>query len=179
MNERTLRDRLHALAPLILRLGVAAVLAQHGLHRATPLVVGPAADAANTTAAEPRPIGDPHESAVPETTGAAAASTGFTLSGNGGALLGVGELAAAALLAAGVFTRLCTLPILAILGYSMARTQGWLSLSPALGWSDDTTSLVLLAVACFSLLVCGGGCASWDSLIWTRRRKRQGAAMVA
>lgn len=157
MNERTLRDRLHALAPFILRMGIAAMLAQNGMHRAAPLV----------------------REAPTEAPSAAATTKGFTPSGDWGALLGVGELGAAALLAAGFFTRLCTLPMLAMLGYFWARANGGFSGSTAAGGVENAPAMMLLAIACLTLLVSGSGCASWDNIIASRRRKRQGAVMVA
>lgn len=137
MNERTMRDRFHALGPLVLRVGLAIVLAHNGLQRTAGFFEQ---DQTLATQAQAPPIAR-----------AEATPTGVQLMADWSMLLGMGELAAAALLLIGLCTRLVVLPTLAVLGYGLF-----------VGFPDpslpaNTMAMWLLAVACLSLLVSGGG----------------------
>jgi uncharacterized membrane protein YphA (DoxX/SURF4 family) len=140
MNERTMRDRLHALGPLVLRVGIALVLLHDGLGRAAGMFDRSAATAMDIDR--------------PAVMQAAALATpeGVRFSADWGSLLGLGELAASGLLFVGLLTRLVTLPILGVLGYGL--TAGF----PQTSMPANTGAMLLLGAACLSLLVSGGGC---------------------
>ena len=142
MNERTFHDRLHALGPFVLRVGIAVVLAHNGLQRA----VGMFRDDGPQTAS----------AAVAEASQALGTVTpdGIRVHADWASLLGIGEIAVAGLLVLGFATRLVAIPTLALLGYGLivGFPQGRLP--------HDATAMILLAVACLSLLVSGGGCLS-------------------
>lgn len=145
MNERTMRDRFHALGPLVLRVGIAFVLAHNGLERTAGML-----QQNETLATQAEASAMTQATATPE---------GIQFSADWGLLLGVGELAAAALLLIGLATRLVALPILAVLGY------GLFAGFPDASLPTNTMAMWLLAVACLSLLVSGSG-----SLALHRRR---------
>jgi len=155
MNERTWRDRFHALGPLVLRIGIAAVLIGDGLNRVDGFFADP-----SVSAAEP---------AVTESSEPAAAATaeGVRFSADWGSMLGVGELGAAVLLVSGLLTRLVVLPILGVTGF------GLLSGFSQASMPTNATSMLLLGVASVSLLVSGAGCLAF------RFRRRHVAYDVA
>jgi len=139
MNERTIHDRLHALGPLVLRVGIAVVLLQNGVQRAAPMFHPTEAAPVETLAT------DVAQSTV------AATSDGVLLNADWGSLFGLGEIAGAALLLLGFATRLVTAPVLVVLGYGLFSgfQPAWLP--------QNNAAMSLLAVACLSLLVSGSG----------------------
>ncbi len=139
MNERTVRDRFHALGPLVLRIGIALILVQNGLQRTAVMFGHEGAPAMQA------------DTIVPEQAVAATTPDGLQLRADWGMLLGAAELAAAALLLIGLTTRLVVLPTLAVLGY------GLFAGFPEVLLPVNTTVMWLLAVACLSLFVSGGG----------------------
>ncbi len=140
MNERTWRDRFHALGPLLLRVGIAAVLIGDGLHR----IDGFFHQDATTTG--------PSEASALTRLVTAATPDGVQFSADWASMLGVGELGAAGLLVVGLLTRLAVLPILGVIGYGLFAGFTQASM-PA----NDTT-MWLLGAACVSLLASGSGC---------------------
>lgn len=151
MTERTLRDRLHALGPLVLRVGIAVVLLQDGLQRTGVMSLdhGPA------TVQE--------DAADPSQAAAVATADGVQLNADWLSLLGMGELAVAGLFLLGLGTRLVAIPMLAVLGYGLFQgfPQGSLPHNPMV--------MSLLGVACLSLLVSGGGAVSLGRMMFRRR----------
>lgn len=157
MNDRGLRERMQAVAPLLLRLGAAAVLAVHGLGQ----------------------VGGMMSEAGPEQLVAHAA--GANLTAQWGSLMGMGELGAAGLLVMGLMTRLVTAGILAgvaVWGKSaMADADG--GVWTALTQSPDSVPLLvmLLGVVSLSLMVSGCGCLGLDGRLF--RRKAKSKSVVA
>ena len=139
MNERTLRDRFHALGPLVLRVGIALVLLSNGLERSTGLFQQESVTSAEAGAAEPAK------------TAAAMSLDGLRFSADWAVLLGVGEVLTAGLLLIGLATRLVVLPVLAVLGYGLYF--GF----PQASLPTNTMAMLFLAAGCGSLLVSGGG----------------------
>lgn len=147
MNERTLRDRFHALGPLVLRVGIALIFLCDGLRRTAGMFQQDAASGAQTdTTALTKAV-------------AAMTPDGIHFSADWASLLGVGEVAAAGLLFIGLATRLVVLPVLGVLSYGLFVGFAQASLP------TNTTAMWVLAVTCLSLLVSGGG-----SLALRRRR---------
>ena len=107
MDPRTFRDKLHALGPLVLRVGIALVLLQDGLQRSVGIFEQDALPAVQA------------EEAAPADSLAVASPEGVRVNADWGTLLGVGEVATGGLLFIGLFTRLVALPVLALLGYGL------------------------------------------------------------
>ena len=140
MNERTWRDRFHALGPLVLRVGIAAVLMGDGLHRIEGFFQQ---DSAAT---------GPSEASALTRLVTAATPDGVQFVADWGSMLGAGELGAAGLLMIGLVTRLVVLPILGVIGYGLFAGFAQASMP-----TNDTT-MWLLGAACISLLASGSGC---------------------
>ena len=140
MNERTWRDRFHALGPLVLRVGIAAVLMGDGLHRIEGFLQQ---DSAAT---------GPSEASALTRLVTAATPDGVQFVADWGSMLGAGELGAAGLLMIGLVTRLVVLPILGVIGYGLFAGFAQASMP-----TNDTT-MWLLGAACVSLLASGSGC---------------------
>ena len=153
MNERTNRDRFHALGPLVLRLGIAVVLAQQGLQHTAALFHAATPSSVQTGAATLIPAS------------AAATMEGLRISADWGTVFGVGELVVAGLLLIGLLTRLVILAPLVVLGYGIF--VGF----PHASLAASSSAMWLLAVACLSLFVSGGG-----SLSLRRRRRAPAVA---
>lgn len=149
MNERTLRDRFHALGPLVLRMGIAAVLMTNGLDRTRGVFQE-----------ETVAVGSADATTLSRLV-TAATPDGFHVSADWASMLGIGEILAAGLLVIGWITRLVVLPVVAVLGYGLIAGFNHQSMP------TDTTSMALLAAACFSLLASGAGCMA------VRRRGRK------
>jgi len=140
MNERTMRDRLHALGPLVLRVGIALFLLHDGLGRAAGMF--------DRSAATVMEIDQPAAMQA----AALATPEGVRFTADWGSLLGLGELAASGMLFLGLLTRLVTVPILGVLGYGLA--VGF----PQASMPANTAAMLLLGAACLSLFASGGGC---------------------
>lgn len=182
MNEKTSSDTLLRAAPLVLRLGVAAVLIYNGVNQ-TMTMFG----------------AETGESFL-------ANAQGVELAANWASLLGVGQLAVGGLLVVGFFTRLTSLAVLGAVGYCVLVGSG--IIPPAAGESVDLAaqgavnlasqdatapaseaavnlatqlfqtsgaSLLLLAAACGSLLVSGAGCLGLDTRHSRRLRQSETA----
>ena len=103
MNERTLRDRFHALGPLVLRVGIALILLCDGLQRPAGMFQQDAATGVQTeTGALTKAV-------------ATMTPDGIRFNADWVTLLRVGEVVAAGLLLVGLATRLVVLPVLAVL----------------------------------------------------------------
>ena len=158
MNDSTPRDRLLRVGPLALRLGVAAILAFHGLEQ-----VGAAFDGSTGQQAS-------------------LSASGVTLSAGWTTVIGAAELLLAGLLGVGFFTRIATLPILAGVAAIAPSVMGGSDKPPladlaAVGLADvNGLVLMLLAAVCVSLLASGSGCLGIDS---RRARRRREAAATA
>lgn len=140
MNERTLRDRFHALGPLVLRVGIAAVLMGDGLNRIDGFF-------------QPDPVAvEQSEASTLTRLVTAATPDGVQFGADWGSMLGAGELGAAGLLVIGLVTRLVVLPILGVIGYGLFAGFTQASMP-----TNDTT-MWLLGAACVSLLTSGSGC---------------------
>jgi uncharacterized membrane protein YphA (DoxX/SURF4 family) len=158
MNERTMRDRFHALGPLVLRAGIALILLHNGLQRTAVMFKQNTTPAVQTDTAA---LIEQTDTAAATQPVVAATPEGFRFDADWGLILGVGELAAAGLLLIGLGTRLVVLPVLAVLGFALFGASTQVPLP------TNTTAMWLLVVACLSLLVSGGG-----SLAMRRRRRR-------
>ncbi len=143
MNERTVRDRMHALGPLVLRVGIALVLLQSGLQYVDGLLAKSAPNAEAVGLAEAATLHIAGADITPE-------RVNFSLDWR--SVLGIGELGTACLLFIGLFTRLAVMPMLVLLIYGM--TAGFPDVLPP----ANPTTLLLLGVAGLSLFVTGGGC---------------------
>jgi len=134
---------MHALGPLVLRVGVGLVLLQSGLQNSAGLLArwGSTQTPVAMTEVDTLPIA-----------GADFMPEGLHFSLDWAGVLGIGELGTAGLLFMGLFTRLTVLPMLALLIYGM--TSGFPEVLPP----ADSTTLLLLGVAGLSLFVTGGGC---------------------
>jgi uncharacterized membrane protein YphA (DoxX/SURF4 family) len=153
-----MRDRFHALGPLVLRVGIALILLHNGLQRTAVMFKQNTTPAVQTDAAA---LTEQTDTATPTQPVVAATPEGVRFDADWALLLGVGELAAAGLLLIGLGTRLVVLPVLAVLGYGLFVGFAQASLP------TNTAAMWLLAVACLSLLVSGGG-----SMAMRRRRRR-------
>jgi uncharacterized membrane protein YphA (DoxX/SURF4 family) len=153
MNERSVRERLLHVSPLVLRLGVAAALAFHGVQQVNGLVDGAAGQHALADA------------------------TGVNVSAAWHTVLGIAELCVAGLLTLGLFTRLATLPVLAgvvlvsplLAGSTESNISG---LGEAGLGEPSSLALMLLAATCLSLLISGCGCLGLDCRLFRRSAKR-------
>ncbi len=141
--ERTLSDRMHAIGPLVLRLGLAAVLAQHGLGLAGDLFDGR----------------DSVQTLIPDA--AAATIDGVRISAGWVTLMGIGELLTSGLLVLGLLTRIVVLPMIGMAAYGVV--QGF----PTAGLPTNQAAMLLVGAAGLSLLISGAGC-----LALTRPRPR-------
>ncbi|MHC4064516.1 MAG: DoxX family protein [Planctomycetota bacterium] len=140
-------------SPLILRLGVATVLAYHGVQQVGGMLSGDAGQQAMADA------------------------SGVNLSAAWSTVLGVGELCVAGLLTLGLFTRLATLPVLAgiaLAGRALGSGADGAVPDLAAAGVGEVNSLVmmLLAATCLSLLVSGCGCLGLDRRFFGRASKR-------
>lgn len=140
MNERTWRDRFHALGPLVLRVGIAAVLLGDGMRRIDGFFHQEAVAMG------------PSEASTLARLVTAATPDGVQFSADWGSMLGAGELGAAGLLVIGFLTRLVVLPILGVIGYGLFAGFAQASMP-----TNDAT-MWLLGAACVSLLASGSGC---------------------
>ncbi len=150
MNERTMRDRFHAMGPLVLRVGIAVVLLQSGIQNTAELFQRadvPGLETADSTT-------------LAVASGADVTPERVNFSLDWATILGIGELGTAGLLLIGLVTRLVVLPMLAVLAYGM--TVGFPAALPPV----NATTMLLLGVAGLSLFVSGGGCLA------VRRRRR-------
>lgn len=167
MNEMQSVPKSSRLAPLVLRLGIAAVLAYGGLrHFGVP---GLAAPASPTEAASP--VTDtPIEDAMPDTALPAVtrgADDEVNLSVKQEDVIAAGQLLAAGALTFGLFTRLFTLAILGFIGavsyagLAGAGDNATLEFGAAI-FQQHGQALALLAAACVSLLISGCGSLGLD-----------------
>lgn len=140
MNERTWRDRFHALGPLVLRVGIAAVLLGDGMNRIDGFFHQEAVAMG------------PSEASTLARLVTAATPDGVQFSADWGSMLGAGELGAGGLLVIGFLTRLVVLPILGVIGYGLFAGFAQASMP-----TNDAT-MWLLGAACVSLLASGSGC---------------------
>ena len=176
MNERTLRDRFHALGPLVLRVGIALILLQDGLGRTAAVFRQTPASVVQTGATgSPADVSGPANAAAPLRDTAAiprnvavATPEGIRFSADWASVLGIGELGAAAFLLIGLWTRLVALATLAVLGYAL-----FVDLAPV-SMPADAPAIWLLAAGFLSLLASGGG-----SLALRRRRRPDRASQAS
>ncbi|MCP4249544.1 MAG: DoxX family membrane protein [bacterium] len=158
MNDSNPRDRLLRVGPLVLRLGVAAVLAFHGLDQVGAVFDGTTGQQASLDA------------------------SGVTLSAGWTTVVGAAELLLAGLLGIGFFTRLATLPVLAGVAAIAPAVMGGSDkpmLSELTGAGPAEVNglvLLLLAAVSVSLLCSGSGCLGIDS---RRARRRREATVTA
>ena len=157
MNDRGIRERMQAVAPLLLRLGVAALLAVHGVSQVSQVTDG----------ASPEQI--------------VADAGGINVAADWGTLMGVGELGVAGLWVMGLLTRLVTAGILAGIGVwaksAIVDADGgaWAALTQS---TDSIPLLVLLlAVVSLSLMVSGCGCLGLDGRLFRRKISAEQAAV--
>jgi len=153
MNERSVRERLLHVSPLVLRLGVAGALAFHGVQQLNGLVGG---------------VEGQH---------ALADATGVNVSAAWHTVLGIGELCLAGLLTLGLFTRLATLPVLAgvalVSPLPAGSAESDISTLGQAGLGEpNSLALMLLAATCLSLLISGCGCLGLDCRLFRRSSKR-------
>ncbi len=155
MNELTLSDRLLRVSPLVLRLGLAAVLIQAGIDQVAPLLGG---ESGETLAANVE---------------------GVELAANWNSVMGAGACVVGAMLLLGFLTRLASLGVLGAIGYgayesysSVAGVEGETISQAASVFEAGQVPLMLLAAGCASLLVSGAGCIGFDSRAARLRRLR-------
>ena len=153
MNGPGVRDRLLRVAPLMLRLGVAAVLAVYGVQEVGGLFGGQA-----------------DEHAVVNT-------SGVNVTAGWDTLLGVGALGMAGLLTLGLLTRLATLGVLG--GIAVWAKSGLLgsagdgAAAAPVGLGAEQLVMLLLAAVCASLLVSGCGCLGLDCRLFGRKKQAE------
>jgi uncharacterized membrane protein YphA (DoxX/SURF4 family) len=183
MNDAHPISRSSRLAPLVLRLGIAAILGYGGLrHFGVPGFSAPATPAAPTEAASPItdiPITDIiGTEALPAITQGPADEVKVRFVRQD--VIAVGELLAAAALTLGWFTRLCAMGMLAFVGaVSYAGLVG-AGDSALLQFGADIFqqnghALALLAVASVSMLISGCGCLGVDKRRAARKALIQSA----
>jgi uncharacterized membrane protein YphA (DoxX/SURF4 family) len=148
MNENPSTDKLLRLAPLVLRIAVAAVLVLNGMGR---LAGGAELNVTQSVTAD---------------------AAGVSVDANWDTVTAVAEFAIAGLLTIGWFTRLTTILVLGCIGYAAS-----LSATSATGetinrlaelYQSSGPAFLFLGAACLSLLVSGPGCLGLDG----RRSKR-------
>ncbi len=148
MNKKDPSDSLLRLAPLVLRLGLAAILIYGGVQQVLP-VFSPESDQSMS-----------------------ADTAGVALSANWTTVVGAAECGVGGLLVLGLLTRLTSLGVLAAVGYSAytaTASAGAETVQYAAQMFDTSRApMLLLAVACASLLVSGAGCLGVDC----RKRKK-------
>ncbi|MEE9293874.1 MAG: DoxX family protein [Phycisphaerae bacterium] len=156
MNEKSPSDRHLRLAPLVLRLGLAAVLLHSGIGQVAPI--------------------------FGEETGQSlsADGQGVALTANWNTVMGAAQLGIGTFLLAGFWTRWIALGVLGALGYG-----GFVALSTAGAetvsqvaqlFETNRGAILLLAAACASLLVSGAGCLGFDC---RNRRRRLHSETIA
>ncbi len=154
-DQQSIRDRLPHVSPLILRLGLAAVLLMHGLGQL---------QGAGSGVEEEQAIVD---------------ADGVDVSAGWGALRGVGEISLAGLLGVGFLTRLTSLGLLAAVGLwaNTAILGGDAGVLRILEIDQGGSNglMLLLAAAGLSLLVSGSGCLGLDRRVFGRKRKTETA----
>ena len=180
MNDAQPASRSSRLAPLVLRLGIAAILGYGGLrHFGVP---GLSAPASPTEAASPvtdTPIADAVDIDLPSVvTKGLAEGVDFRLKRDDA--IAAGELLAAAALILGWFTRLCAVGILAFVGATSYAGMMPAGDSAILQFGADIFqqeghALALLAAGCVSLLVSGCGCLGVDGRRAARKALLQAA----
>jgi|GEM_PF-3734225 len=181
MNEKTSGHRLGNLSPVILRLGIAAALALHGIRQFnTPSnATGDSAVGDNVVPsvvdAKVPPVAVPAPAQGAE--GVSFTQEGVSVETDWTQVVGVAEIVAAAMLVLGFLTRLTTFGLLCAAGYAGLMPGGGSSegilakLGDILPDAGDPT-LLLLAGACFVLLMSGCGHAGLDKHVF-HRHKRQ------
>lgn len=158
MNELTLSDRLLRVSPLVLRLGLAAILIHGGIEQIAPMLSG---ESGETLSASP---------------------DGVVVSANWTRVVGAGACVVGGLLLVGFLTRLTSMGVLGAIGYgayeSYASAGGEVINQAAEMFNASQVPLMLLAVGCASLLVSGAGCVGFDSRAARLRRLRAETAAV-
>jgi uncharacterized membrane protein YphA (DoxX/SURF4 family) len=167
MNGQGARDRLLKVSPLVLRLGVAAVLAIYGIGE-----VGNAFG------------GQTEQHAVVD-------AAGVDVEAGWGTLLGFGACGLACMLVLGLLTRLASLGALGGIAWwakgafaeapadTVVETAGTLTetantmTATAGGLGAETLAMLLLAAIAASLLVSGCGCLGLDCRLFGRRKKEE------
>lgn len=180
MNDAQPASRSSRLAPLVLRLGIAAILGYGGLrHFGVP---GLSAPASPTEAASPvtkSPVVENLESLLPPAVTEGLAEE-VNLRFKRDDAIAAGELLAAAALILGWFTRLCAVGILAFVGATSYAGMMPAGDSAILQFGADIFqqeghALALLAAGSVSLLVSGCGCLGVDGRRAARKALLQAA----
>ncbi len=157
MNGQGMRDRLLRVSPLVLRLGVAAVLAAYGVQEVGGMFGAQAEQHAVVNA------------------------EGVDVSAGWDTLLGVGALGVAGLLTLGLLTRFATLGVLGGIAYwakgAFAAPAGEATALGTTGLGAEHVAMMLLAAVCASLLVSGCGCLGLDGRLFRRRKDAEPAPL--
>ncbi len=151
MNESTASNRLMRIAPLVLRLGIAAILIRGGWEQVAPSFSGETGETLSTD------------------------TEGVDVSANWNTLMGVASCGVGGLLAVGFLTRIVSLAVVGGVGYgayeacTSVSVDGETLNTAAQTFEASSGALLLLAAACASLLISGAGCLALD----TRHRHRR------
>ncbi|NOT00995.1 MAG: hypothetical protein HOP29_10240 [Phycisphaerales bacterium] len=154
MNATMGSDRMLRIAPLVLRLGIAAVLLTGGVRQISRMF---GADTGESVLAD---------------------NAGLSISARWESVLGIAQAAVGGLLVLGLFTRLVSAAVIAGAGYgtytliTASNAETMTPIAQALDGSGG--AMLLLAAACASLLFSGAGCLGLDCR--ARNAKRLGAA---
>ncbi len=180
MNDAQPASRSSRLAPLVLRLGIAAILGYSGLrHFGVPGFSTPATPTEATSPVTDTPIADALDTDIlPGVTGGLDETVTVAITRQ--RVIGGGELLAAAVLTLGWFTRFAAMGILAFVGatsYAGLVGTGDVALLQfgADIFQQQGHALALLAAGCVSLLISGCGCLGVDG----RRANRKALIQAA
>lgn len=144
MNSTMGTDRFLRMAPLVLRLGISAVLLSGGVGQVSRMF---GAETGESVLAD---------------------NTGLAVNARWESVLGIAQVAVGGLLLLGLFTRLVSLAVLGGTGYGIyallsATGAGADTAIPAAGLVNGSSgAMMLLAAACASLLFSGAGCMGLD-----------------
>jgi uncharacterized membrane protein YphA (DoxX/SURF4 family) len=142
MDDVMKTSPLAKLAPLVLRLGLAAVLVHSGWNQISPAFGG---ETGETVAAD---------------------AQGVAVAANWSSVIGGGQCLVGGLLLIGFFTRLVSLAVVGGVGYcaytAMTAVDGESLSAAAQAMDAQGSALWLLAAACASLVVSGAGCLGLD-----------------
>ncbi len=180
MNDAQPASRSSRLAPLVLRLGIAAILGYSGLrHFGVPGFSTPATPTEATSPVTDTPLADAVDAdLLPAVTQELAEEVNVRFKRNDA--IAAGELLAAAVLTLGWFTRFAAMGILAFVGatsYAGLFRTGDVALLQfgADIFQQQGHALALLAAGCVSLLISGCGCLGVDGRRAARKALIQSA----
>ena len=194
MNTPTGSGKLNSLAPLLLRLGVAGILAYSGMQKlggpAEPVEPAtPAPTEAVAPANDPQDLANPqdvYDNVVGQAKGAVVAEPngadpvilddeGLKVDANWFTVLGIGEIAFAVALFVGLLTRFVALGGVTAVAYGAWASMPHADDVQALNfvqriYESNSLAMLLLGAICLTLLVTGSGPLGLDRVLFRRNK---------